>query len=100
MSLLDTSQLAQFTGTQGYYRIGRRHLLTDGSKYLADHAQCYWMMDAIASHLCEIGTADWFVLVRIQTKDTQCSGRSNTDPPCRFKIDPGRIVAFALGNCG
>ena len=29
-----------------------------------------------------------------------CSGRSNTDPPCRFNIDPGRIVAFALGNCG
>ena len=56
MSLLDTSQLAQFTGTQGYYRIGRRHLLTDGSKYLADHAQCYWMMDAIASHLSEIDT--------------------------------------------
>ena len=73
MSLLDTSQLAQFTGTQGYYRIGRRHLLTDGSKYLADHAECYWMMDAIASHLCEIGTADWFVLVRVQTKDTQAT---------------------------
>ena len=30
----------------------------------------------------------------------RCSGRSNTDPPCRFNIDPGRIVAFALGNCG
>jgi hypothetical protein len=29
-----------------------------------------------------------------------CSGRSNIDPPCRFNIDPGRIVAFALGNCG
>jgi hypothetical protein len=42
-----------------------------------------------------------------QTKDRRtfsdafdCSGRSNTDPPCRFNIDPGRIVAFALGNCG
>ena len=73
MSIFDRSQLAQFTGTQRYYRIGRRHLLTDGSKYLADHAECYWMMDAIASHLCEIGTADWFVLVRVQTKDTQAT---------------------------
>ena len=73
MSLLDTSQLEQFTGTQGYYRIGRRHLLTDGAKYLADHAHCYWMMDAIASHLSEIGTADWFVLVRVQTKDTRAT---------------------------
>ena len=73
MSLLDTSHLEQFTGTQGYYRIGRRHLLTDGAKYLADHAQCYWMMDAIASHLSEIGTADWFVLVRVQTEDTRAT---------------------------
>jgi len=70
MSMFDTSQLAQFTGTQGYYRIGRRHLLTNGTKYLADRAACYWMMDAIASHLCEIGTADWFVLVRVHTKKT------------------------------
>ena len=52
MSMLDTSQLAQFTGTQGYYRIGRRHLLTDGSKYLADHAQCVSVQQ---SHL-EIGS--------------------------------------------
>ena len=73
MPLFDQSTLTQFTGTERYYRISRRHLLTDGSKYLADHAECYWMMDAIASHLSEIGTADWFVLVRIQTKDTRAT---------------------------
>jgi len=27
------------------------------------------MMDAIASHLCEIGTEDWFVLVRIKVTE-------------------------------
>ena len=27
------------------------------------------MMDAIASHLSEIGTEDWFVLVRVKVKD-------------------------------
>ncbi len=26
------------------------------------------MMDAIASHLCEIGTEDWFVLVRMSVE--------------------------------
>ena len=61
--------LAQFTGTSAYYRISRRHLLTDGTKYLAEEAECFWMMDAIASHLCEIGTEDWFVLVRVKVAE-------------------------------
>ena len=65
MSLFDLSTLTEFTGTERYYRISRRYLLTDGTKFLADQAQCYWMMDAIASHLAEIGTADWFVQVRM-----------------------------------
>ena len=43
--------LSQFIGTENYYRITTRHLLTDGSKYLAEEAQCFWLMDAIASHL-------------------------------------------------
>ena len=66
---LDKLTLAQFTGTGVYYRISRKHVLTDGSRYLAEQGACFWMMDAIASHLCEIGTADWFVLVRVQVTE-------------------------------
>ena len=66
---LDTLTLAQFTGTSAYYRISRRHLLTDGTKYLAEKGACFWMMDAVASHLCEIGTEDWFVLIRVQVSE-------------------------------
>jgi len=69
MKKFDPSQLNQFIGTEKYYRISRRHLLTDGTKYLAEAAECFWMMDAIASHLCEIGTADWFVLIRVQVTE-------------------------------
>ena len=65
------SNLAQFTGTTAYYRISKRHLLTDGTKYLAEHAECFWVMDAIASHLCEIGTADWFVLVKLEVDNSR-----------------------------
>ena len=43
--------LAQFIGTTQYYQITARTVLTDGAKYLADAAGCYWLMDAIASHL-------------------------------------------------
>ena len=69
MKKFDFNQLNQFTGTSKYYRISRRHLLTDGTKYLAEAAECFWMMDAIASHLCEIGTEDWFVSVRVQVTE-------------------------------
>jgi hypothetical protein len=64
------AQLAQFAGTQTYTRITRRHVLTDGARYLAEHAECYWLMDAVASHLDEIGTQDWFVLVRLELQGT------------------------------
>jgi hypothetical protein len=66
---LDKLTLTQFTGTGVYYRISRKNVLTDGTRYLAEQGACFWMMDAIASHLCEIGTADWFVLVRVQVTE-------------------------------
>jgi hypothetical protein len=69
MKKFDSNQLNQFIGTEKYYRISRRHLLTDGTKYLAQEAECFWMMDAIASHLCEIGTEDWFVVIRVQVTE-------------------------------
>jgi len=63
--LFDPSLLTQFTGTQSYYPISSQHLLTDGTRYLSQAGRCFWIMDAIASHLAEIGTMDWFVLVRV-----------------------------------
>ena len=70
---IDASVLSSFTGTESYWRISKRHLLTDGTKYLADQAHCYWMMDAIASHLCEIGTADWFVVIKTMVSDQRAT---------------------------
>jgi len=48
------SALAQFTGTEKYYRFYPRVVLTDGTKYLADAAGCYWLMDLYASHLASV----------------------------------------------
>ena len=59
------ANLAQFTGTERYYRINRKCVLTDGAKYLAEAAGAYWLMDAAAIYLMELGTDDWFVLVRL-----------------------------------
>ncbi len=47
------ASLAQFTGTEHYYQhksIGSSILLTDGCKYLAENAQCYWLFDLIMSY--------------------------------------------------
>ncbi len=73
MKQFDESQLAHFIGTTGYYRISRKHLLTDGTKYLAENAECFWMMDAIASHLSEIGTSGWFVQVKVTVQDSRAT---------------------------
>jgi hypothetical protein len=50
--LLD--QLSQFTGTEKYYRISPKAVLTDGKHYLSEVAGCYWLMDLYASHLAII----------------------------------------------
>jgi hypothetical protein len=73
MKNFDASQLLHFTGTERSYRISRRHLLNDGTKYLAEEAECFWMMDAIASHLSEIGTDDWFDQVRMTVNDNRAT---------------------------
>jgi hypothetical protein len=65
MKDFDPAALAQFTGTERYYRIAPKFLITDGLKYLAENAACYWLLDAAASHLMQLGTADWFVLVKL-----------------------------------
>ncbi len=63
------ADLAQFTGTGRYYRLNRLCLLTDGAKYLAEGAGAFWLMDAAACYLIELGTSDWFALVRLTVKD-------------------------------
>lgn len=73
MKQFDASQLTQFIGTQHYYRISRKHLLTDGTKYLAKNVECFWMMDAIASHLSEIGTSDWFVQIMVTVQNSRAT---------------------------
>ncbi|MBW4622378.1 MAG: hypothetical protein KME17_23860 [Cyanosarcina radialis HA8281-LM2] len=43
--------LSYYTGTENYYRHPlKQFLYTDGIKYLADTAKCYWFLDAIASY--------------------------------------------------
>jgi hypothetical protein len=46
-----TADLEQFTGSQTIYRHSLGMLrYTEGVKYLAQEAQCYWLLDAIGSY--------------------------------------------------
>jgi hypothetical protein len=47
---LDPLMLAQFTGSQNFYRHGlvREVLYTEGAEYVADTAGAYWLLDEIA----------------------------------------------------
>ena len=71
MKKFDSTQMSYLTGTEKYYRISRMHLLTDGTKYLSEQAGCFWLIDAIVSHLIEIGTAEWHVVVKTSVKRTK-----------------------------
>ena len=53
-----------------FWRVARQFIITDSVKYLAETAACFWLIDAAISHLLEIGTADWFVLVRTEVSDS------------------------------
>lgn len=44
--------LNQWTGTEAYHQVSifKNVVMTDGVKWLCDNAECYWLIDAIASH--------------------------------------------------
>ena len=44
------SQLGNFNGTESYHRLSPfKMVLTDGAKFLADNAECYWLFNEIAA---------------------------------------------------
>lgn len=48
------SNLIQFTGTTKYYRLLPTFVVTDGVKYLMDHADCYWLAELYGLHLANM----------------------------------------------
>jgi len=50
---VDREILAKFTSTENLHEFSTlvtNVLLTDGTKYLADHAGCHWLMEIIGLH--------------------------------------------------
>lgn len=62
--------LPQFIGTTQLYLIYPKVVLTDGTKYLADACEAYWLMDAIASHIMGREKVDSFATAKLVVKDS------------------------------
>lgn len=60
--------LSGFTGTEFYYRYTGRALLTDGTAYLAKEAECFWLMDVIASYIPTLPSDEHFAIAVFKRK--------------------------------
>ena len=59
------TNLIQFTGTENYYRVMPRLVITDGVQYLVTQANSYWLVSAIYSHLMTNAIYSEFVVARL-----------------------------------
>lgn len=74
--------LSQFKGTEAYYRYSPlfpKVVLTDGTKYLADQAGAFWLMDMIASHTTSI--TDYFAIASLTKGKTGAKFMLTDDVP-------------------
>lgn len=70
---MNESDLHQFSGTSAYYpfsSIFPKFYLTDGTKFLAEEAGAFWLMELVASHL--IGHHDTFVVAKLEKVGQGC----------------------------
>jgi len=63
------NNLSQFTGSENYYRVMPRLVITDGVQYLANQANMYWLVSAIYSHLITQPICSEFVVARLTVSE-------------------------------
>ena len=85
------AELRQFTGTEHYYKYMFNIVLTDGTKYLADRAGAYWLMDVVASWQTAKKVAcehfqTWDLAVQEDKKATVVAGDGDGKEIARQKI--------------
>ena len=97
--MLDTTNLAHFTGTLQYHRwspLFPHIFLSDGAKYVADSGGkqgAYWLMDAIASYQPELRASN---LAEFQVWTLETNTEDHTaELVCRVEDDMGRVIPIS-----
>ena len=72
MKELSELNLNQFIGTSEYYRHSFfKMTYTDGIKYLADKAGCYWLLDIIATEIFPSLRKQPFIVINMKVEDNK-----------------------------
>ncbi len=80
--------LRHFTGSEHWYQhFQRRMLYTDGVKYLADNAQCYWLLDIIATDIFRYTKLQEFIAIKVTVKDNSAVINCTDGNENKFKRD-------------
>lgn len=95
-----SANLAQFIGTERYYRTHPNLLATDGVKYLADEAGAYWLLDLIWSVLPKIN--DDFAVLELHRKEGASEAivtiHDGRDPQTTYHRQPIPYTDFPLAS--
>lgn len=86
------TNLKNFTGCDQLARLTRTVLLTEGARYLAESAECFWLFDVYASHLMAVESdKDWFTCLKIS--------RTNRTAMVLIEDGNGRVLAKQKIEC-
>jgi uncharacterized protein DUF6876 len=94
--------LSQFYGTENYYRHMGKLVVTDGTKFLADQAGCYWLCDIVFSVLPKLsgeGFAAMKLTVNLAKKEGWSSSRTATTASCTARSSPTPISRSGRSCC-
>ena len=98
------NHLEQFIGTEYYYPLWPNIMLTDGTRYLADTAACYWLMDAITSHIVNLPKTEVFVSCKLTVNNGKAKlllddGNGNVLATQRIAYTTFPLDSIALYAC-
>lgn len=99
MNIENLKNLSQFTGTESYYPYLDGINLTDGAKYLADNADCYWLFDAIWSYQyrLDVSFQIWKLSVNLKEKRGILTFQTDSNMPYDI-IQPIPRTDFPLAD--
>lgn len=98
-----TTDLAQFTGTENYYKHPFGPMLyTDGVQYLAQTVGAYWLLDLLATEVATLQSAEPFIAITLTVTGKKgvltATDGDKGDGPVRLYSAPFYYTDFPEGE--